>query len=57
MEENVIQINDGIPINVDASAKSIKYGKKTVFRITTTCENGKYIAIFDDSVILCDQII
>ena len=57
MEENVIQINDGITINVDASAKSIKYVKKTVFRITTTCENGKYIAIFDDSVILCDQII
>ena len=28
MEENVIQINDGIPINVDLNVKSIKYVKK-----------------------------
>ena len=33
MEENVIQINGGITINVDASVKSVMYGKKILFEI------------------------
>ena len=33
MEENVIQINGGIMINVDASVKNVKYVKKIMFRI------------------------
>ena len=58
MEENVIQINDRITINVDATTESIKYVKKIIFRITTTRENGKHLpSIIDDSVILCDRII
>ena len=31
MEENIIQINGGITINVDASLKNILYVKKTIF--------------------------
>ena len=33
MKQNVIQINGGIRINVDASVKSIIYVKKTMLRI------------------------
>ena len=33
MEEDEIQINGGITINVDASAKNIMYMKKITFRI------------------------
>ena len=33
MEENVIQINGGITINVDASVKNIIYLKKIIFGI------------------------
>ena len=33
MEENVIQINGGIMINVDASVKNVMYVKKIMFRI------------------------
>ena len=31
MEENIIQINGGITINVDASLKNIIYVKETIF--------------------------
>ena len=33
MEENVIQINNGIMINVDVSVKNIMYVKKIIFGI------------------------
>ena len=33
MKQNVIQINGGIRINVDASVKSIIYVKKTMLRV------------------------
>ena len=33
MEENVIQIESGITINVDASVKNIIYVKKVIFGI------------------------
>ena len=33
MEENVIQIKDGITINVDVSVKSFIYVKKIISRI------------------------
>ena len=33
MEEKVIQINSGITINVDVSAKNILYVKKYIFGI------------------------
>ena len=33
MVENVIQINGGIMINVDASVKNVMYVKKIMFRI------------------------
>ena len=52
MEENVIQINGGITINVDANVKNVMYVKKIIF------ENGKYLAsILGDSAITCDEII
>ena len=33
MEKNVIQINYGITINVDASVKNVMYVKKIIFGI------------------------
>ena len=33
MEENVIQINDGITINVVVSVKNVMYVKKIMFEI------------------------
>ena len=33
MEENIIQISDGITINVDASVKNIIYVKNIIFGI------------------------
>ena len=43
MEENVIQINGGIAINVDASVKNIMYVKNIMFgillHVTVTMEN------------------
>ena len=33
MEENVIQVNGGITINVDASVKNIMYVKNIIFGI------------------------
>ena len=54
MEENLIEINGGIIINVDTSAKNIIYVKKIIFA-TCSCKNGKYLAnIMDNSVITCD---
>ena len=51
MEQNVIQINEGITINVDASVKNM--WKKNVANFATcNCENRKYLAsIMDDSFI------
>ena len=51
MEQNVIQINGGININVDVSAK------KAIHVNPATCnsENEKYLAsIMEDSAIICD---
>ena len=31
IKENVIQINEGITINIDVSVKNIKYVKKIIF--------------------------
>ena len=31
MEENVIQINDGITVNVDVSVKNVMYVKNIIF--------------------------
>ena len=33
MKQNVIQINDGITINVDVNVKNVMYVKKTMFEI------------------------
>ena len=55
IEENVIEINGGIIINVDASVK-----KKDYVSNPATCnrENGKYLLrIMDDSTIICDKVI
>ena len=58
MEENVIQINGGIAINVDASVKNNVCKKYYVWNPTTcNCDNGKYLAsIMDDSTIICDEV-
>ena len=60
MEENVIQINGGITINVDASVKNVMYGKKILLWNPASCrfKNCKHLAnIMDDSVITCDEVI
>ena len=50
-EENKIQINGGIMINVDVSAKNYIWNPGT-----RSCKSGKYLAnIFDNSVITCDE--
>ena len=55
MEQNVIQINSGIMIYVNVSAKSKKDVRNPA---TCNCENRKYLAsIMDDSVITCEEII
>ena len=56
MKENVIQINGGITINVDASVKNEKY---YIWNPSTcSCENGKYLpSIMDDSATICDEVI
>ena len=62
MEENVIQINVGIMINVNASVKNSKNvhvcSKHYVWNLATcNYENGKHLAsIMDDSAITCDKI-
>ena len=47
MEENVIQINGGIMINVDASAKNIIYVKNTIFGVLLyeVAKNCKCLAL------------
>ena len=60
IEECVLQIVDGITINVDVSVKNIIYVKEIIFATLAacSCENGKYLAsIIDHSVITCDEII
>ena len=48
MEENVIQINGGITVNVDLSAKNVMYVKNIIFGILL---HEKFLAsIIDDSV-------
>ena len=59
-EKNVIQINGGITINVDASVKKIHVCEKDYVwnPATWNSENGKYLSsIKDDSVIICHEII
>ena len=53
MEENIIQINGGIMIKIDANAKkSCMWKKGFIYR------NWKYLAsIMDNSAIICDEII
>ena len=54
MEENLIQVNDGIMININLIVKNVMCVKK----ITYNCENGKYLAsIMNDSAIICDEVI
>ena len=54
MVESVIQIKNGIMINVDVSVKNIICEKDNVWNP----ENGKYlISIINDSVVTCDEII
>ena len=52
MEENVIQIIDGITINVDAIVKNAMHVKRLYLEscyATCSCENRKYLAsIMDD---------
>ena len=59
MKENIIQIKNGIMINVDVSIKT-SHMWKDYFRNAATCsgENEKYLAsiIDDDSLITCDEI-
>ena len=64
MIENIIQIQIGITINVDASAKirkkNIVCAKKIAFGILVhiLVKNDKYLEIVTgDSVITCDEII
>ena len=59
MEQNVIQINDGITINDDVSLKNHIYAKNYVWNpAACNCVNGKYLAsIIDDSTIICDEVI
>ena len=56
---NVIQINGGIMINVNASTESAVYVKKyyVLNAATCSCKDGKYLAnIMNESVITCDEI-
>ena len=58
MEQNVIQINEGITMNVDASVKNICEKNYVANFATCNCENRKYLAsIMDDSAISCDEVI
>ena len=56
MKQKIIQIKDGIKINVDVSVKTIMYVKKIIFG-KCIWENGKYLAsIMDNWVIICDEV-
>ena len=53
MEENIIQINDGITINVDVSVEtSYMIYEKVYIWNPATCgyENGKYLASIIDTI-------
>ena len=52
MEQNVIQINEGITMNVDASVKNICEKNYVANFATCNCENRKYLAS-----ISCDEVI
>ena len=58
MVENVIQIKNGIMINVNVSVKTNAWHKDFIWNPTTcSSQNGKYIAnTMDDSVIKYDEI-
>ena len=57
MEENEIQINDGIVINAYVGVKNVMYMKKIWNPALCNCEYGKYLAsIMDDSAIICDEV-
>ena len=58
MEQNVIQINGGTTINVDASVKNIIYVKKNMFGILVHVfwKWEIFSNIIDDSVITCDEV-
>ena len=54
--QDVIQIKNGIIINVNVSAKSV--WKYTCNRSTCICEISRYLkSIFDDSGIICNEVI
>ena len=60
MEQNVIQINEGITIDVDLGVKKHNICEKHYIwnPATCNCENGKYLeSIMDDSAIICSEII
>ena len=60
MEENLIQINAGVTVNVDASVKKVMYVKKDYIwnPSTCSCKNGKYLAsIKYDSAVMCNEVI
>ena len=48
MKQKIIQIKDGIKINVDVSVKTIMYVKKIIFG-KCIWENGKYLASIMDN--------
>ena len=59
-EENVIQINDGITINVDVGVKKHHICEKDYIwnSATWNYKNGKYFgSIIDNSVITCETVI
>ena len=58
--QHVIQINSGIMILVNASAKSIVSAKKDYSwnRSTCICENGKYLkSVAHTLLIVCDEML
>ena len=55
-KENVIQIQSGIMINVNAGVKNI-CEKHILNPAACSCKNGKYLAsVIDNSVSKCDEI-
>ena len=60
MEENLIQINNGIMINVNLTLKKRQLCENDYAwnLATCNCENGKYLACFmNNSAIICDEVI
>ena len=60
MKENVIQVNEGIIINVHGTVKSVMYVKNIIFgillHVVVKKENIQRVFL-DDSAITCDEII